>query len=152
MLFQFLDTLRQKPKSVRNQYAFGFALSCTLIISGVWTLSLPSRFANIGSVAAVGSASSTIASAPFAGLFNQMKEQFAGAKEVIKSLPTATSTAEGVSTSTAPVSAFTPILTDENKAALLASTTVTTELYQATATSPAQQTILIATTSATTTQ
>ena len=77
MLFQFLDNLRQKPKPVRNQYAFGFALCSTVIIAGVWSLSLPSRFASLGNTAAVGSATEAASTAPFAGLFNQLKEQFA---------------------------------------------------------------------------
>lgn len=79
MIYKIFDTLRTKPKSVRDQYAFGIAVICTFVIGGVWSLSLPSRFAHTG-VAAASAASST---SPFSGLFGQIKKQFVTAKENI---------------------------------------------------------------------
>lgn len=158
MVFQFLDNIRQKPRQARNQYAFGFAICLTLIIGGVWSLSLPSRLSNLGNVAAVGSASSTMSTAPFAGLFNQLKQQFAGAKDVIQAIPGATSTPLN---SISPVSTSTQIQTEnalnmqineENKTTLDASSSATSDTYKPTTTLPDHQTILIATTSSTTTR
>ncbi len=158
MLFQFLDNLRQKPKPVRNQYAFGFALCSTVIIAGVWSLSLPSRFASLGNTAAVGSATEAASTAPFAGLFNQLKEQFAGAKEVMQQLPGATTTpataANTVSTSTQSdtEAALNMQINEENKTALQASSSATDAEYQGDTAAPDHQTIMIATTTATTTR
>ena len=41
-----IETLRTRPKHVRNQYAFWIALSLTAAIAFFWVLSLPSRFAS----------------------------------------------------------------------------------------------------------
>jgi hypothetical protein len=158
MLFQFLDTVRQKPKQVRNQYAFGFALGCTVLIGGVWSLSLPARFANLGNVAAVGSASSTLSTAPFAGLVDQLKQQFAGAKEVIQAIPGATSTRtneqNSVSTSTQieTENALNLQINDENKTALQDSSSADGGTYHLDTAESSYQMIIIATTSATSTR
>ena len=156
MLFQFLDNLRQKPKQVRNQYAFGFALCSTVIIAGVWSLSLPSRFANLGNTAAVGNASSTVSTVPFSGLFNQLKEQFAGAKEVLQQLPVGTSTPstapDAVSTTTQAETeaALNMQINAENKTAIQASSSDGGGAYHSANATSDHQMILIATTSATT--
>jgi len=42
-----IEALRKEPKSVRNRYAFGFAMAATLVVAFVWMLSLPSRFDNV---------------------------------------------------------------------------------------------------------
>lgn len=39
-----IESLREQPKSVRNQYAFWIALSVSLIITLVWVATIPSRF------------------------------------------------------------------------------------------------------------
>ena len=89
MLFKFLDTIRSKPKHIRDQYAFGIAIFCTLAIGGVWSLSLPARFAGPSNVAAL--ASSTNA-APFANFFTQLKNQFSGVADTDDTVPAATTT------------------------------------------------------------
>lgn len=152
MLFQTLDNLRQKPKAVRNQYALGFALTLTLIIGGVWSLSLPARFANLGNVAAVGSASSTMETAPFSGLLDQLKHQFQSAKDVMQTVPQASSTettGTNVSTTTQmeTEAALNLQINDENRARL-----EQTSSSHSTPAASSGQTILIATTSATTTE
>jgi cytoskeletal protein RodZ len=38
-----IESLREKPKAVRNRYAFGIALVCTGVIALVWATTLPSR-------------------------------------------------------------------------------------------------------------
>ena len=45
MLFRIIDAIRRKPKHVREQYAFGGAVIFTAVVVGVWSLSLPARFA-----------------------------------------------------------------------------------------------------------
>lgn len=71
MLFRLLDTLRKKPKHVREQYAFGGAVVFTAMVVGVWSLSLPARFAAISD----GVSEVQPAAAPFAHMFSQLKEQ-----------------------------------------------------------------------------
>lgn len=44
----FLKRLREKPAHVKTQYAFLSAAFVTLIIGGIWTTTLPARFAEIG--------------------------------------------------------------------------------------------------------
>lgn len=43
MLLSKIESLRKQPKSVRNRFAFIFALSSTLIVASIWAISLPSR-------------------------------------------------------------------------------------------------------------
>lgn len=45
-----LENLRQKPKSVRAQYAFWGAFSLTAIIAAVWLVSLSVRFDDMAAV------------------------------------------------------------------------------------------------------
>jgi hypothetical protein len=97
MFYKILDHIRTKPKPVRDQYAFGIALTASLLIAGVWSLSLPSRFA-APSVASVGVASTT---APFAGILGQIKEQFFGAKALLQTPPATTTVITTASSTTA---------------------------------------------------
>lgn len=43
-LIEHIESLRTQPRSVRNSYALGVALSFTGLIAIVWLISLPSRF------------------------------------------------------------------------------------------------------------
>lgn len=43
-LLKKIESLRNQPKAVRNQYAFGTALVGTLLVVLVWGVSLPARF------------------------------------------------------------------------------------------------------------
>jgi len=153
MLFQYLDTLRQKPKQARNQYAFGFAVGCTLLIAGVWSLSLPARFANLGGMAAVGSAPETVSTTPFSGLVDQLKQQFAGAKDAMQAIPQATTTSAqmpgGVSSSTQieTENALHMQINEENKTALQASSSGDSRTYHLDTGAPVHPMIIIATTS-----
>lgn len=144
MLYKILDTIRAKPKAVRDQYALGTAVLCTLLITGVWSLSLPSRFTTT-SLAAAGAASST---SPFSGLIGQIKKQFAGAKEKVQPMPVPVIVAPPtVASSTA--DALELQLSDETKAGIESGTTslrFSDTTYGTTTTLPApHQTILIAT-------
>jgi hypothetical protein len=64
MFWRWLETIRQKPKSTRDQYAFGAALTFTALVVAVWGFSLPARFSD--------TPDGESANAPFAGLFSQM--------------------------------------------------------------------------------
>jgi len=44
-MLRHIEALREKPKAVRNHYAFTIALSVTLLIVAVWAISLPARLA-----------------------------------------------------------------------------------------------------------
>lgn len=120
MLFKFLDSIRSKPKHIRDQYAFGIAVFCTLAIGGVWSLSLPARFAGPSNVATL--ASSTNA-APFANFFTQLKNQFSGITEVIDELPKATTTPDSIASTTQ--AALDLQLSEESKQQIMASSTGT---------------------------
>jgi len=157
MLFETLDRIRRKPKAVRNQYAFGAAVTFTLLIAGVWSLSIPARFASIGNVAAIGSASSSVPTTPFAGLLDQLKHQFESAKDIANTIPQATSTAHTQIVSTTTLSdteaALNLQINEENKTTLQASSsgeeTNSRGRFDFAEPSTQQQTIMIATTSAT---
>lgn len=147
MLFKFLDTVRSKPKHIRDQYAFGIAIFCTLAIGGVWSLSLPARFAGDSNVASV--VNSTNA-APFANLFTQLKNQFSGVAETISESLPATTTPDSIASTTQ--AALDLQLSTENKDQLRASSTGTKILFgNGTTTSQDTQTsgkpVLVATTS-----
>jgi hypothetical protein len=149
MLFTFLDNLRQKPKHVRDQYAFGIAVFCTLLIGGVWSLSLPARFGGDSQVAAL---ASTTNAAPFANFFTQLKNQFSGFTEVINEFPASTSTPTSIASSTEAALDFK--LTDETKEQVLASSTGTkiefgTGVRSSTTNESTGTPVLIGTTSAT---
>jgi hypothetical protein len=153
MIFQFLDSLREKPKAVRDQFALWASVVCIVIVGGVWSMSLPSRLAQTG-VAAVGGASTTIPTAPFAGFFDQLKAQFQGIQAA--TIPTTTVPAAPASTVSSSSlrqteAALNMQINDENKAAIEASTSraaaAASDGYgYGTATTP-RQTIMIATTS-----
>ncbi len=91
MLFKTLDSIRQKPKPVRDQYALLFAVICTFLIGGVWSLSLPSRLETAGGAASVGAASTTL---PFGGMWAEFKSKFTPAPIVIEETAIATSTSD----------------------------------------------------------
>ncbi len=153
MLFQILDTLREKPKAFRDQFALVASVICIVIVGGVWSLSLPARLAETG-MAAAGSASTTMPTAPFAGLLDQLKAQFEGIKAATIASSTVTNAvAPVVSTSTLreAEAALNLQINDENKAALEASTSSTATMqnngYGYGTTSAPHQTIMIATTS-----
>ena len=155
MLFQLLDTLRSKPKAVRSQLAFGAAVACIVLVGGVWSLSLPARLAQTG-IAAAGGASSTLPTAPFAGIFAQLKAQFKGVKDAVSSTTVPVVVTPDVSSSTLrdTEAALNMQINNENKAALDASSSSSmagqSSGYGFGTTSTPRQTIIIATTSAST--
>ncbi len=74
MIWRWLDTIRRKPKHVREQYAFGVAITFTGLVIALWSFSLPSRFVNTPTEDGV------VAAAPFAGLFNEFRQGFGAIK------------------------------------------------------------------------
>lgn len=82
MLYTFFDNLRTKPKIVRDQYALLGAVCFTLMIGGVWSLSIPARLSSVAlnasstNIAAVGSTQAS-------GFFSQLKSQFKSAKTAV---------------------------------------------------------------------
>jgi hypothetical protein len=133
MLFSRLDKLRQKPKIVRQQYAFFGALTLTAVVAGVWTLSLPARFAGVGEVATA----TDEAAPPFAHIFGELKDRFGAAKNQVGSAveTMASSTTEVVATTS-------PELSPVEQAVADAESTSTPRVVK-----PAPVPVLIATTS-----
>jgi len=111
MLFETLDKIRSKPKQVRDQYALGIAVACTVILVGVWSLSLPSKFSSLSGT--VGNHAT--GSAPFSGLINQVKDGFGSVKNSVASvINSATSTITGVDVSATPTSTPTTSIATKN--------------------------------------
>lgn len=116
MLFQYLDHLRTKPKEARQRVAFFTALALTLVVGGIWSLTLPARFANTGEIA------SAEGTKPFAGFVNGLKAQWGTlrnqASTIAATVGTTTATSSALinletlleATSTPPLPAPTPIL------------------------------------------
>ncbi len=83
MFFKFLQETRSKPKHIRDQYAMVFALMFTVLVGGVWSLSLPARFSTADQVAAAASSSNPV---PFANFVNHFKNQFLGLKQELEEI------------------------------------------------------------------
>ncbi len=152
MLFQLLDKMRGKPKIVRDQYALGVAVCCTVFVGAVWSLSLPSRFdqANLASVSAASS------SGAFSGIWAQLKSQFK--TDTPPSAVEVTATTTGVTTGPQTAASSTQAaldfkITDTNRDELQQGTTTKpgADSNYGFATGTPKQTILIATTSSETT-
>jgi hypothetical protein len=97
MLFTFLDETRKKSRAVRQRYAFLSAATFTLIVAGLWTLSLPTRFVALTAVSS-STVSEAAAASPFANMWNQIKSQVSDIS--FPSLKGATSTASSTSDAT----------------------------------------------------
>ncbi len=104
MLFRILHTLRTKPKAVRQHYALGTAVVITAVIGGVWSLSLPARFANSDTQVASGTA-------PFAGFFARMKAPFANL--ATPDVPVTALDTQGTTTSELPIAVAGSTSTDQ---------------------------------------
>jgi hypothetical protein len=126
MIFQYLDYLRTKPKETRQRVAFFVALGLTLVVGGIWSLSLPTRFADTSDLA------TTEGTRPFAGFIDGIKDQWGAIRNQAGTI------AATVSTSTASTSDLI------NLESLLAATSTPAPAAQ-----PAPKPILIGTTSAT---
>jgi hypothetical protein len=80
MILRAIESIRQKPKAVRQRYAFVTTVIFTAIVTGVWSLSLPARFTAVqeGVTTASPEITSQTASAPFSGVWSQFKQQVLG--------------------------------------------------------------------------
>jgi hypothetical protein len=137
MLHNFFDNLRTKPKVVRDQYALLGAVCLTLMIGGMWSLSIPARLSTM----ATNATSTSVASAPMSGLFTQLKNQFKSARTavVLPSLsdtPTTTPAVSGAQADspTSTIRFGTTTIAPANRPDA-ASTTATTSLESATTSS-----------------
>lgn len=73
MLFTFLDQTRNKSAAVRERYAFGVAVVFTLVVAGLWSFSLPARFATITGASTTASVVASVS--PFSNMWKQIKSQ-----------------------------------------------------------------------------
>ena len=107
MLLRFIERLRERPKEVRNQYAFAIAGTITVVITLVWIVSLPSHFKGVEI------ADTTRQGGAFKEFFSEMKQN---ATVIFSSLSNATSTEEilPVATSTERATVTLPILTEDD--------------------------------------
>lgn len=82
MLLRVIDKIRQKPRAVRQQYAFVLAVSFTAVVTLIWSLSLPARFLYVqeefSDIAIDIEPISQTATVPFAGVWTQLKKQLFG--------------------------------------------------------------------------
>jgi hypothetical protein len=88
MLLRLIENVRQRPKAVRQRYAFISAVTFTAVVAGVWTLSLPARFTAVqdGINVAPPEAVTQTANVPFSGVWAQFKQQISALGG--KSIPT----------------------------------------------------------------
>lgn len=93
MLFRTLDNLREKPKAVRQRIAFLTAISFTLVIGGIWTLTLPARFADETLAQSEGTK-------PFAGMFSGFRDQFSALRQQASAVVGAVSSTTATTTTT----------------------------------------------------
>jgi len=131
MILRIIESIRQKPKAVRQHYAFIVAVAFTTVVAGVWSLSLPARFS------AVPALEGQTASAPFSGVWGQLKQQMAG----LTGKSTTSVSIEDPITDTTAVSATLPIT---DSLLLESGSTIT---FGATDSAPSAPAILIGTTS-----
>lgn len=77
MLLRAIENIRQKPKPVRQRYAFVVTVTFTTIVVGVWSLSLPARFVAVqeGVMKVKPEITSQTATAPFSGVWSEFKQQ-----------------------------------------------------------------------------
>ncbi|MFM2339627.1 MAG: hypothetical protein RLZZ360_263 [Candidatus Parcubacteria bacterium] len=135
MLFKTLDNLRTKPKAVRQRVAFATALSFTLLVGGIWALTLPARFSP-------DTLASNEGTAPFAGMWAGFRDQFSSLRQqasvvagafssttAASTTPAAATTSEMidirtlVGTSTTPTPTPAPVLIGTTSATVTASST-----------------------------
>lgn len=97
---KLIENIRQKPKQVKDQYAFYGAAMITFVIAVIWVVSLPVSFETTGKVEP-----DETERPAFSIFFDQVKGQFAGLREDLqdvassaRQLETATVT-DGVSVS-----------------------------------------------------
>ena len=77
MILRAIENIRQKPKAVRQRYAFVTAATFTAIVTGIWVISLPARFDAVqnGMLTASPEISTQSAGAPFSGVWGEFKQQ-----------------------------------------------------------------------------
>lgn len=80
----FLRNIRSKPKSVRNQYALGISLTFTGLVAAAWL------FTGMNLDEATVANVETNDTSPFGNLTNQIKEQWATARESLTEEATST--------------------------------------------------------------
>ncbi len=93
MLFRTLDNLRQKPKAVRQRVAFLTAASFTLILGGIWSLTLPAKFSSSEILA------QSEGTRPFAGLWTGVRDQFSNLRQQASAIGTTMPTSTPATTS-----------------------------------------------------
>ncbi|MFT5831768.1 MAG: hypothetical protein ACI9SY_000137 [Candidatus Paceibacteria bacterium] len=132
MLIRFFSSIRNKPKEIRDQYAFWIALIATAIVAVPWFLGLPGQLA---------SQQSGVASEPiFSSFFNDASEKLGEATDSIGSIRSSELDTL-LSSSTATTTVDMRFITNDSTPAVATSTLPATP-----------RTIRIATTSASTTQ
>ena len=95
-----LESLRQQPKVVKQQYAFGGAVLITGIIAGLWAVALPNTLAERAPEPVAAESQSGLAADFFADLGQSVANVFAA---FTASSSAATTNDAGLATSTAPI-------------------------------------------------
>lgn len=141
MLKSAIRYVRRQPKPVRDRYAFAVALSITAFVGLIWSVTLPERFAAVGSVAE----EKNSATRPFASLWGGLKDQVASLGDAFRDV-----SAELSATTTATTSAAGIVLTPEELVALRARP-LTPSVSTSSSTTTAPSIRIATTTTATTT-
>ena len=93
MFLDWLDNMRTKPKRVRVRTAFLIAFSVTLIVGGIWALTLPARLSELSEIGG-GDVSPPPEFEEFGNLLETSKNTVEEAIEAAKNEPQALPTSE----------------------------------------------------------
>lgn len=130
-MLKWIEETRKKPKAVRNQYAFVGAFAVTALITIVWMVSLPLRFASLEE----GYEPAPQSPGAFSRFWGQAKQQWASIIQSAKE-----DSSESSASSETDASVLIPELTNENR-------TQVQQKASSTKTASEKRTVLIATTS-----
>ena len=77
---KFFQYIRRQPKSSRDNYALGIAVTFTALVLTVWVVARPAGENFVGVVS-----DEALNTSPFATLIKETKEKFAGVKDSVQS-------------------------------------------------------------------
>lgn len=136
MFWEWLESVRKKPKTVKNQYAFFGAAAVVSLVAMIWLVSLPGHFAAIN----VDNSPEKEAAGAFARFFGEAKANLGNVFS--STFQSASSTATTSATSSVDAPPMPQIIIPDLSQS-------TTEEVQATNSRPNSRPIMIATSSAT---
>jgi hypothetical protein len=106
---KFFQYIRRQPKSSRDNYAFGIAITFTALVLMVWVVARPSGENFVGVVS-----DEALNTSPFATLIKETKEKFAGVKDSVAQTVQSESDSQAAALTSATTSVGEIILNEED--------------------------------------